>query len=84
VLAGEGIRFNALCPAFAETPIVEPIRERLAAAGFALIPAEKVANAAMALFAGAMTGECWYVQAGREPEAFRFRNVPGPRGEVRA
>jgi NAD(P)-dependent dehydrogenase (short-subunit alcohol dehydrogenase family) len=81
-LAAEGIRFNAVCPAFAETPIVEPIREQLAAAGFALIGAEKVAAAVMALFAGEQAGECWYVQAGREPEAFRFRNVPGPREEV--
>jgi hypothetical protein len=32
-----------------------------------------------ALFDGDMAGECWYVQAGREPEAFRFRGVPGPR-----
>jgi NAD(P)-dependent dehydrogenase (short-subunit alcohol dehydrogenase family) len=78
-LAGEGIRFNAVCPAFAETPIVDPIREQLAAAGFSLIPAEAVARAVMALFRGDMAGECWYVQAGREPEAFRFRNVPGPR-----
>jgi NAD(P)-dependent dehydrogenase (short-subunit alcohol dehydrogenase family) len=78
-LAGEGIRFNAVCPAFAETPIVEPIREQLAAAGFSLIPAEAVARAVLALFAGDMAGECWYVQAGREAEAFRFRNVPGPR-----
>jgi NAD(P)-dependent dehydrogenase (short-subunit alcohol dehydrogenase family) len=78
-LAGQGIRFNAVCPAFAETPIVDPIREQLAAAGFSLIPAEAVARAAMALFRGDMAGECWFVQAGREPEAFRFRNVPGPR-----
>jgi NAD(P)-dependent dehydrogenase (short-subunit alcohol dehydrogenase family) len=78
-LAGEGIRFNAVCPAFAETPIVDPIREQLAAAGFALIPAEAVARAVMTLFGGDAAGECWFVQAGREPEAFRFRNVPGPR-----
>ena len=80
-LAAEGIRFNAVCPAFAETPIVAPIRDQLAAAGFTLISAEKVAGAAMELFTGDMSGECWYVQAGREAEAFRFRNVPGPRAE---
>lgn len=78
-LAGEGIRFNAVCPAFAETPIVDPIREQLAAAGFSLIPAEAVARTVMTIFRGDMAGECWYVQAGREPEAFRFRGVPGPR-----
>jgi NAD(P)-dependent dehydrogenase (short-subunit alcohol dehydrogenase family) len=78
-LAGEGIRFNAICPAFAETPIVEPIREQLLAAGFSLISAESVARGVLALFEGEMSGECWFVQAGREPEAFRFRGVPGPR-----
>jgi hypothetical protein len=26
-----------------------------------------------------MSGECWYVQAGRPAEPFRFRNLPGPR-----
>jgi NAD(P)-dependent dehydrogenase (short-subunit alcohol dehydrogenase family) len=78
-LAGDGIRFNAVCPAFAETPIVDPIREQLAAAGFSLIPAEAVARAVMTLFGGEMAGECWFVQAGRDPEAFRFRGVPGPR-----
>jgi NAD(P)-dependent dehydrogenase (short-subunit alcohol dehydrogenase family) len=78
-LAAEGIRFNAVCPAFAETPIVEPIREQLAAAGITLIGAGKVAGAVMELLTGDMAGECWYVQAGREPEAFRFRGVPGPR-----
>jgi NAD(P)-dependent dehydrogenase (short-subunit alcohol dehydrogenase family) len=83
-LAEEGIRFNAVCPAFAETPIVAPIREQLAAAGFTLISADAVAEAVMTLLAGEMAGECWYVQAGREPEAFRFRNVPGPRAEVPA
>ena len=79
LLAPEGIRFNAVCPAFAETPIVDPIREHLVAAGFTLIPAEAVARAVLSLFGGDMAGECWFVQAGREPEAFRFRNVPGPR-----
>jgi hypothetical protein len=26
-----------------------------------------------------MTGECWFVQAGRESQAFGFRGIPGPR-----
>jgi hypothetical protein len=25
------------------------------------------------------TGECWFVQPGREPAPFRFANAPGPR-----
>jgi NAD(P)-dependent dehydrogenase (short-subunit alcohol dehydrogenase family) len=78
-LGNEGIRFNAICPGFAESGIIAPIREALVESGTPIIPAEQVADAVMSLFTGEMTGECWYVQAGREAESFRFRNIPGPR-----
>ncbi len=78
-LAGDGIRFNAICPGFAESKIIAPIREALVEQGVSIIPAETVAGAVMTLFAGEMTGECWFVQPGREPEPFAFRHVPGPR-----
>lgn len=80
-LAQEGIRYNAICPGFAESAIIEPIRDALLESGLPIIPAETVAGAVVELFAGEMTGECWFVQAGREPAAFRFRNVPGPHAE---
>jgi NAD(P)-dependent dehydrogenase (short-subunit alcohol dehydrogenase family) len=80
-LVSEGIRFNAVCPGFAESNIIAPIREALLESGTPIIPAERVADAVLALFGGEMSGECWFVQAGREPEAFRFRNLPGPRVE---
>ena len=78
-LAAEAVRFNAVCPGFAESAIIAPIRESLVAEGLPIIPAEAVADAIVRLFGGTMSGECWFVQAGREAEAFRFRNVPGPR-----
>jgi NAD(P)-dependent dehydrogenase (short-subunit alcohol dehydrogenase family) len=78
-LTERGVRFNAVCPGFAESRIIDPIREGLAEAGLPIIPAEKVAATVVKLFAGDMSGECWYVQAGREPEPFRFRGIPGPR-----
>jgi len=78
-LAGEGIRFNAVCPGYAESRIIEPIREALGEQGIPIIPAEAVAEAVLRLLAGEMTGECWFVQPGREAQAFVFRNVPGPR-----
>ena len=31
------------------------------------------------VFDGEVTGECWFVQAGRQSDAFRFRGIPGPR-----
>ncbi|MGZ6274407.1 MAG: SDR family NAD(P)-dependent oxidoreductase [Candidatus Limnocylindrales bacterium] len=78
-LIERGIRFNAVCPGFSQTPMIEPIRGALADAGLPIIPAEQVAAAVLELFSGEMTGECWFVQAGRKPAAFGFRGIPGPR-----
>jgi NAD(P)-dependent dehydrogenase (short-subunit alcohol dehydrogenase family) len=78
-LAPEGIRFNAICPGFAESALVAPVREALVAAGFEIIPAERVADGVLELFTNDAAGECWFVQPGRDPAPFQFRNVPGPR-----
>jgi NAD(P)-dependent dehydrogenase (short-subunit alcohol dehydrogenase family) len=78
-LLEEGIRFNAVCPGYAESRIIEPFRKIIEATGVAVIPAEKVAGAVVELFAGDVAGECIVVQPGREPVAFAFRGVPGPR-----
>jgi len=78
-LAARGIRFNAVCPGFAESRIIDSFRDAIVASGVAIIPAETVAGAVLELFRGDMTGECWFVQPGREPAAFTFRGVPGPR-----
>lgn len=78
-LAGDGVRFNAVCPGYSETAIIKDIREGILATGVPIIPAEAVAGAVLALFEGDMTGECWFVQAGREPGPFGFRGIPGPR-----
>jgi NAD(P)-dependent dehydrogenase (short-subunit alcohol dehydrogenase family) len=80
-LAAERIRFNAVCPGFAESRIIAPIRDALEGSGLPIIPAERVAEAVLALFAGEMTGECWFVQPGRPAAAFDFRGIPGPRPE---
>jgi NAD(P)-dependent dehydrogenase (short-subunit alcohol dehydrogenase family) len=77
-LAEEGIRFNAVCPGFAESAIIADQREMLLEAGFEIIPAESVAATVLQLFASDVAGECWFVQPHREPAAFAFRGVPGP------
>ena len=79
VLAAEGVRINAVCPGFAETAIIEPIRELLDSQGLPIIPVQEVIDAVIQLFDGDMSGECWFVQAGRESAAFGFRGIPGPR-----
>jgi NAD(P)-dependent dehydrogenase (short-subunit alcohol dehydrogenase family) len=78
-LAEEGIRFNAICPGFAESAIIEPIRDMIEASGVAIIPPEQVAAAVVELFAGDAAGECVVIQPGRDPLPFVFRGVPGPR-----
>jgi NAD(P)-dependent dehydrogenase (short-subunit alcohol dehydrogenase family) len=80
VLAADGIRINAVCPGFAETAIIGPIRELLESQGLPIIPVAEVIETVIGLFDGEMTGECWFVQAGRESESFGFRGIPGPRG----
>jgi len=83
-LAEDGVRFNAVCPGFSESKIIAGFRQDIIDSGVPIIPAEKVADTVVGLFAGDMTGECWFVQAGREPEPFGFRGIPGPRTEEEA
>jgi NAD(P)-dependent dehydrogenase (short-subunit alcohol dehydrogenase family) len=79
-LAGRGITINALCPSFADTPIVtDDLREWVAAQGWSLIRPETVAEAALAAARSGDTGQAWVVQIGREPLVYEFRGVPGPR-----
>jgi NAD(P)-dependent dehydrogenase (short-subunit alcohol dehydrogenase family) len=79
-LSGRGITINALCPGFADTPIVEPeLREWVDGQGIPLIPAETVAAAALTVARSGETGQAWVVQPGREPLVYEFRGVPRPR-----
>ena len=79
-LAERGITINALCPGFADTPIVEPeLRDWVDGQRIPLISPETVAAAALAAARSGETGEAWVVQPGREPLVYEFRGVPGPR-----
>ena len=79
-LAARGIRLNALCPAWADTPLVPAeLREEIAGRGWRLLTPEEVAAAALAAARSEGHGEAWIVQVGREPLAFRYPGVPGPR-----
>lgn len=80
VSTGQNIRVNALCPGFADTRIVDNIREVLADQGLDLIPVDQVINTLVAILDAGRSGECWFVQVGRDSAAFEFRNIPGPRG----
>jgi len=75
-LAARGIRINALCPAFTDTPIVAAeIRGSLPVP---LMEPSFVAEAALRALNDAETGRAWVVQLNRI-EPFRYPGVPGPR-----
>lgn len=73
------VRLNAVCPGIADTPMIDGQRAELAAAGFPLVQPAAVAEAMWRAVSGGGTGECWFVQPGREPAPFAFPNLPGPR-----
>lgn len=79
-LAESGIRINAVCPGFADTPMVAgELRKSLESAGFPLLEPDDVAEAVLLAARSEGSGEAWIVQPGREPEPYRFRGIPGPR-----
>jgi NAD(P)-dependent dehydrogenase (short-subunit alcohol dehydrogenase family) len=77
----EPVRLNAVCPGLADTPMVDGEREALEAAGFPLLAPADVAEAVWRAATSGRSGECWFVQPGREAAPFRFPNLPGPRVE---
>jgi NAD(P)-dependent dehydrogenase (short-subunit alcohol dehydrogenase family) len=79
-LAERGIRINAVCPGFADTPMVHgELRKSLEDADFPLLQPDDVAEAVVRAARSEGSGEAWIVQPGREPEPYRFRGIPGPR-----
>ncbi len=77
-LAPDGIRVTAVCPGFADTPLLDPARGQLGE--FPLLTADDVADAILRIVERGEPGECWYVQPGREPGPYGFRGVPSARG----
>jgi len=81
----QGITVNCVCPGIVATGLVgDEARTRLEAAGFVLIEPEEIAAAVLDCVTGTATGQAVVCQAGRDPLAYTFHDVPGPRsGEKR-
>jgi NAD(P)-dependent dehydrogenase (short-subunit alcohol dehydrogenase family) len=83
-LQAKNITVNAVCPGVVDTPLVGPARDMLKESGFPLIDPSEIAAAVFMCATGAETGQAYVCQAGAEPAAYEFRDVPGPRrGEQR-
>ena len=75
-LAARGIRLNAICPGFTDTPIMDA--ELRDSVEVPLLDPAFVADAALRVLEDEETGRAWVIQPNRV-EPFRFPGVPGPR-----
>ncbi len=75
----DGVRTNAVCPAFADTKILGTMRQGLVDAGVPLLSVDDVVSVYFEILASDSSGECWFVQPGRPSQPFTFRRAPGPR-----
>jgi NAD(P)-dependent dehydrogenase (short-subunit alcohol dehydrogenase family) len=78
-LVGDGITMSAVCPGFADTAIIDPLRAEFAAADFPVLSAEEVAQALLAAWAGAEPGAAYVVQPGVGAVPYTFKGVPAAR-----
>jgi len=79
-LAARGVKLNALCPSWADTPLVpDELRASIDDRGWRLLAPADVAAGVLAAARSEGHGEAWIVQVGREPLAFKYPGVPGPR-----
>jgi NAD(P)-dependent dehydrogenase (short-subunit alcohol dehydrogenase family) len=75
-LAAENITITAICPGFADTAIIDPIREEFEKAGFPVLTADEVADAMAAAWASGEPGAAYIIQPGIGAVPYTFKGVP--------
>ena len=81
-LVGDRITMSAICPGFADTAIIDPLRDEFTAADFPVLSADEVAQAMLAAWAGAEPGAAYVVQPGVGAVPYKFKGVPAARTET--
>ncbi len=78
-LAKENITVHALCPGFADTGIIDQLRDSFARVDYPIIDTRVVAETLLRAVSSEEAGVVWLIQAGWDPEPYAFRGVPGAR-----
>lgn len=71
-LAERGITINAVCPASVDTPLLDPLRDRVLASDIELLLPEQIAEAVLLAARDGSTGQAWTCLPGRPPEKHEF------------
>jgi NAD(P)-dependent dehydrogenase (short-subunit alcohol dehydrogenase family) len=80
-LAAEGTTISAICPGFADTAIIDRIRDQFSAAGFPVLSAEEVADAMIMAWASGEPGAAYVIQPGVGTVPYKFKGVPSAKTE---
>lgn len=75
-LAAEGTTISAICPGFADTAIIDPIRDTFTQAGFPVLTAEEVADAMVLAWTSGEPGAAYVIQPGVGTVPYTFKGVP--------
>jgi len=81
-LEREGITISAICPGFADTAIIDPIRDEFDRAGFPVLTADEVADAMVLAWTSAEPGAAYVIQPGVGTVPYRFKGVPSAKTEA--
>ncbi|TFV66914.1 UNVERIFIED_ORG: SDR family NAD(P)-dependent oxidoreductase [Bacillus sp. AZ43] len=81
-LQREGITISAICPGFADTAIIDRIRDQFTAANFPVLSAGEVADAMVMAWTSAEPGAAYVIQPGVGVVPYKFKGVPAARTET--